>query len=77
MSRAAIQRAVVRLPLPAIIVEEGETLSHIAERELGSVHQWQILAHANHLADPSSLLPGDIIVISARQIPFRVRRHAF
>lgn len=68
---------VLTLPLPAIIVEPGETLSYIAERELGRRNQWQLLAHANHLADPSSLLPGDIIVISSRQLPFHLRRHAF
>jgi nucleoid-associated protein YgaU len=50
-------------PLPAVIVEKGDTLWAIAHRELGRSSAWPILAAANKIADPKRLQPGDLIVV--------------
>jgi nucleoid-associated protein YgaU len=43
------------------IVQPGDTLTEIAQQVMGSAHYWQDLASQNNLANPSYLLPGDII----------------
>ena len=65
-------------PFPAVIAEPGETLSHIALRELGRANLWDVIAEANHIGDPRSILPGDIIVVGGnRPLPFKPRHRAF
>jgi nucleoid-associated protein YgaU len=51
--------------LPAVIVDKGDTLWAIAERELGRSSAWPLLAAANKIADPRKLRIGDLIVIGA------------
>lgn len=59
-------------PIPAVIVEQGETLSGIAERELGRAGLWALLAAANRISDPTAIRPGDILVTGV-QAPVRQR----
>jgi nucleoid-associated protein YgaU len=47
----------------AVIVEKGDTLSEIAEHELGRASAWPWLAHLNRLRNPHLILPGQIIVL--------------
>jgi len=46
-------------------VQEGDTLSGIAEKELGSSHRWRFLHEFNkdRIDNPDKLLPGQIILI--------------
>lgn len=50
-------------PLPAVIVEEGDTLWAIAERKLGRSGQWPLLAALNRIADPRTIRPGDLVAL--------------
>lgn len=50
------------IPIPAVIVEEGETLSHIALREWGDANLWWLFATANALRNPHLIYPGDILI---------------
>lgn len=52
-------------PLPAVIVDEGETLSGIALREYGHACVWPMIWRANNRAvpDPDVLQVGQILVI--------------
>lgn len=64
------------IPLPAVIVEEGDTLRSIALAHLGSEDKWPILATANHLTNPNLIHPGDLIVVGgARPVPVMDRRY--
>lgn len=50
-------------PVPAAIVDKGDTLSHIAERYLGRARAWPLLAALNRIADPRLIQPGDIVAL--------------
>jgi nucleoid-associated protein YgaU len=50
-------------PVPAVIVEKGDTLSAIAEAKLGRARAWPLLAAVNRIADPRKIQPGDLIVL--------------
>lgn len=52
--------------IAAVIVEKGDTLSEIAERELGRASAWRWIAAFNRLANPHLILPGQIIVLPRR-----------
>lgn len=51
-----------------IVVHPGDTLSGIAQRELGNADLYPELAQANHLADPDDLGVGQTITIPAALI---------
>lgn len=55
-------------PAPAVIVEAGDTLSHIAQRTMGYARLWPVLAAINRHAipNPHLITPGQIVVIPAR-----------
>ena len=60
----------------AVTVHRGETLSSIAERELGSASRWTDLFHANRaqLQDPDELAVGMRLVLpKARKSPAQAR----
>lgn len=44
-----------------VIVEKGDTLSHIAERFLGRALAWPVLARLNQLRNPHLIFPGQVI----------------
>jgi LysM repeat protein len=46
-------------------VRRGDTLSAIAQRELGDPNRWREIAQANGIRDPRSLMPGQQLVIPA------------
>lgn len=50
-------------PVPAVIVDKGDTLSGIAERHLGRARAWPLLAAMNRIADPRLIQPGDIVAL--------------
>lgn len=52
--------------IKAVIVERGDTLSHIAERMLGDWSKWTVLASFNKLANPHMIRPGDVIKIPGK-----------
>lgn len=45
-------------------VTQGETIDWIAYQEYGDANAWRHLAAANHLEDPSRLLPGQRLLIA-------------
>ena len=45
------------------VVEPGDTLAGIAEKELGSADKWQVIARANGIEDPASLRVGQKLQI--------------
>lgn len=47
------------------VVKKGDTLMHIAQRELGSTKRWEALLTANPGLDENSLRPGSTIKIPA------------
>lgn len=66
-------------PFSAVIVEPGDTLRKIAERELGSARAWTIIAHMNHLRDAEQcarIQPGDILVTGGMR-PVPIHRDRF
>jgi nucleoid-associated protein YgaU len=50
-----------------VVVEHGDTLATIAERELGSTDKWQLIAQANGILDPSSVRVGQKLKIPSDQ----------
>jgi nucleoid-associated protein YgaU len=50
-------------PKPAVIVDQGDTLSEIAERELGRASYWRVIAGMNRIRNPKLIQPGDILVL--------------
>jgi nucleoid-associated protein YgaU len=48
------------------VVEEGDTLTSIAERLLGSQEEWKRIAEANGIEDPEGLQVGQRLQIPAR-----------
>lgn len=50
-------------PVPAVIVEKGDTLSAIAERKLGRAGAWPLLAALNRIPDPRRIQPGDLVAL--------------
>ena len=60
----------------SVTVRRGETLSSIAERELGSADRWRELYRANRtqLADPDQLAVGMVLAIPAVGAPERADR---
>jgi nucleoid-associated protein YgaU len=68
------------IPLPAVIVEPGDTLMKIALAEWGDARRWPILAAANHLKPGEERLirPGDILVVGgARPLPTPDRQRRY
>ncbi len=55
----AVPSAVAR----EIVVREGESLSLIAQRELGSMERWTELAQLNNIADPRRLQAGQRLLL--------------
>jgi len=55
----------VRVSTREYLVQEGDTLSGIAERELGSWHRWEYLYELNkdRIKHPDKLKPGQKIII--------------
>jgi len=49
------------------VVQQGDTLSKIAEEKLGSSDQWQEIARANGIDDPETLRVGQRLKIPAKQ----------
>jgi nucleoid-associated protein YgaU len=39
-------------------VRKGDTLSAIAQRELGAASRWREIADLNHIPDPDLIYPG-------------------
>jgi hypothetical protein len=56
-------------PLPAVIVERGDTLSEIAERELGVAAMWHVLKQMNRIPDERLIQPGDLIIMPRKYRP--------
>lgn len=54
--------------LPAVIVQKGDTLWGIAEREIGDPQMWRYLAAINKIKNPDMISIGDIIVIGPAHI---------
>lgn len=50
-------------PVPAVIVEEGDTLFSIATEKLGRPAAWWMLATINAISDPRRLRPGDLVAL--------------
>src|SRR6476661_2283741 len=48
-----------------VLVVQGDTLSGIAQRELGDAAEYPALAAVNHLSDPNDILAGSTITIPA------------
>ena len=46
-----------------MLVVPGDTLSGIAQRELGDAAQYPALAAVNHLSNPDDILAGSTIII--------------
>lgn len=57
-----------RARIPAHIVEEGETLTGIARRELGDVRLYSEIARVNKIRDPNMIYAGDILILPRRPI---------
>jgi LysM repeat protein len=59
-----------------VTVRPGETLSSIAERELGSAERWRDIYRSNRalLADPDELPVGTVLVVPASQREERTER---
>ena len=53
----------------SVLVQPGDTLSGIAQRELGDAAAYPELAAVNHLADPDDILAGSTVVIPADTQP--------
>jgi len=49
------------------VVEQGDTLTGIAEKELGSADKWQVIARANGIEDPAALRVGQKLQIPRDQ----------
>lgn len=47
----------------AVIVERGDTLSHIALAAYGRASLWRMLARANRLRNPHLIVPGQLVVL--------------
>jgi nucleoid-associated protein YgaU len=58
-----------RRTIPAYIVEEGDTLSDIADRELGNIGAARALANMNKLYDPDLIRPGDLLIMPSTWSP--------
>jgi nucleoid-associated protein YgaU len=60
---APVERPVANVPAAtrAYVVKSGDTLSEIAQRELGSSRRWQEIADANPDLDPNRLRAGKTI----------------
>ena len=58
--RRSVQR---RGPMPAEIVEPGQTLSHIALETFGDPQRWPTLAWVNGIDEPRLIQPGDLVVV--------------
>lgn len=56
-------------PLPAVIVERGDTLSEIAERELGVAAMWHVLKQMNRIPNERLIQPGDLIIMPRKYRP--------
>jgi nucleoid-associated protein YgaU len=49
-------------------IEQGDTLSEIAARELGDFSRWREIARLNHI-EPELLIPGETIRLPSRSAP--------
>jgi len=49
------------------VVQQGDTLSEIAEEKLGSPDKWQEIAQANGIDDPEMLRVGQRLKIPSKQ----------
>ena len=54
------------------VVQPGDTLSEIAEREYGDASLYPVIARQNHLANPDVIGVGQQLLI-----PYVTRRHHF
>ena len=44
-------------------VQQGDTLSGIAEQAYGDGNQWEVISNANHVPDPNLIYPGQVLYI--------------
>ena len=44
-------------------VQQGDTLSGIAQQAYGDGNQWQVIANANHIPDPNLIQTGQVLFI--------------
>src|SRR6266567_720070 len=44
-------------------VQQGDTLSGIAQQAYGDGNQWQVIANANHIPDPNLIQAGQVLFI--------------
>lgn len=70
--RSNPRRDTLQQPAPAaqrggVVVQPGETLSAIAQRELGDPNRWREIAQANGISDPRRLQAGQSLVIPGGQ----------
>lgn len=46
-----------------VVVKQGDSLTGIVKRELGSLESWSDVVQVNKMSSPDTLKPGDVIVI--------------
>jgi nucleoid-associated protein YgaU len=57
------------------VVKEGDTLASIAERHLGSPHEWKRIAEANGIEEPEDLQAGRRLQIPTRDTKHQAEGH--
>ena len=59
------QEQIVETTYRIYTVKEGETLTEIASRELGSYKMWREIMSLNNISDPSLIMPGRVLRMPA------------
>jgi hypothetical protein len=47
------------------VVKSGDRIDNIASEEYGEPDSWRAIAEANHLDDPTELVPGHVLIVPA------------
>ncbi len=54
------------------IVKAGDTLSKIADKEVGDIDQWQDIAYINSIKEPYIIQPGQQILLPEEGAPLEI-----
>ena len=58
-------------------VQPGDTLSKIAEEQLGEMELWPYLASINQIASPYTIYPGEVINIGVAEVEAKKKKSAW